>query len=46
MVGNYLNADSPDTIDEIGQAAEEGLNRIGTDAELCFAFLRHCGLLL
>ena len=36
----------PDTIDEVGQAAEEGLNRIGTDAELCFAFLRHCGLLL
>ncbi len=36
----------PDTIDEAAVVAEQGLNRIGSDAELCFAFLRHCGLSL
>jgi transposase len=36
----------PDTIDEAALAADEGLMRIGSDTELCFAFLRHCGLLL
>ncbi len=33
-----------DTIDEVADIAEEGLDRIGTDAALCFAFLRHSGL--
>jgi transposase len=33
-----------DTIDEVADVAEHGLDRIGTDAELCFAFLRHTGL--
>src|SRR5205823_1942140 len=32
------------TIDEVADTAEEGLDRIGTDAALCFAFLRHSGL--
>jgi len=35
-----------DTIDEVADVAEHGLDRIGTDAELCFAFLRHTGLCL
>ena len=35
-----------DTIDEVAAIAEDGLDRIGTDAELCFAFLRHAGLQL
>jgi transposase len=34
----------PDTIEEAAVHAEEGLDRIGSDAGLCFAFLRHCGL--
>jgi transposase len=33
-----------DTIDQVAGAAEDGLSRIGTDARLCFAFLRHSGL--
>jgi len=33
-----------DTIDEVATGAEEGLDRIGSDAALCFAFLRHSGL--
>jgi len=36
----------PDTIDEAAVHAEHGLDRIGTDTELCFAFLRHCDLKL
>ena len=32
------------TIGEVAEVAEDGLYRIGTDAELCFAFLRHAGL--
>ena len=36
----------PDTIDEAAVHAEAGLDRIGSDAELAFAFLRHCGLKL
>ena len=35
-----------DTIDEVAQVAEGGLDRIGTDANLCFAFLHHSGLRL
>jgi transposase len=35
-----------DTIDEVADIAEEGLDRIGGDAALCFAFLRHSGLRL
>jgi len=36
----------PDTIEEAAQVADDGLNRIGADAPLCFAFLRHTGLSL
>jgi len=35
-----------DTIADVAHVAENGLDRIGTDAQLCFAFLRHCGLRL
>jgi transposase len=35
-----------DTINEVADIAEDGLARIGSDATLCFAFLRHCGLRL
>lgn len=35
-----------DTIDEVADIAEDGLDRIGSDASLCFAFLRHAGLRL
>jgi transposase len=35
-----------DTTDEVADVAEHGLDRIGTDAELCFAFLRHSALRL
>jgi hypothetical protein len=33
-----------DTIDDAAGHAEAGLQRIGGDADLCFAFLRRCGL--
>jgi transposase len=36
----------PDTIDEAQAAAEAGLERVGTNYDLCFAFLAHCGLSL
>ena len=32
------------TIDHVATVAEGGLDRIGSDANLCFAFLRHSGL--
>jgi transposase len=35
-----------DTIDDVANIAEGGLDRIGTDADLCLAFLRHSGLRL
>jgi len=35
-----------DTIGEVADMAEGGLDRIGTDASLCFAFLGHSGLRL
>jgi transposase len=35
-----------DTIDGVADIAERGLDRIGSGAALCFAFLRHCGLRL
>ena len=34
------------TIDEVANVAEDGLDRIGSDAVLCFACLRHAGLKL
>jgi transposase len=35
-----------DTIGEVAKIAEDGLWRIGSEADLCFAFLRHAGLRL
>jgi transposase len=35
-----------DTIGEVADMAEDGLDRISSDAPLCFAFLRHTGLRL
>jgi transposase len=35
-----------DTIDKVASIAAGGLDRIGTDAQLCLAFLRHTGLRL
>ena len=35
-----------DTIGEVAEVAQDGLDRIGSDASLCFAFLRHTGLRL
>ena len=34
----------PESIGEAALTADAGLSRIGGDAQLCFAFLRHCGL--
>lgn len=36
----------PDTIDEARDAAEAGLKRVSSNAQLCFAFLGHTGLTL
>ena len=35
-----------DSIAEAAWWADEGLERVGGDAQLCFAFLKHCGLSL
>ena len=35
-----------DSIGEVAEIAEGGLDRISSDAPLCFAFLRHSGLRL
>ena len=35
-----------DTIGEVAEVAVDGLDRISSDAPLCFAFLRHTGLRL
>ena len=35
-----------DTIGEVAEVAEDGLDRISTNASLCIAFLRHTGLRL
>lgn len=36
----------PDTIGEAAAHADAGLERIGNNTELCFSFLRQCGLSL
>lgn len=36
----------PDTIEEAAVFADAGLDRIGEDGDLPFAFLKHCGLTL
>jgi hypothetical protein len=35
-----------DTINKVADIAEDGLDRIGSDATLCIAFLREAGLRL
>lgn len=35
-----------ENIEEAAGAAEAGMDRVGSDSELCFAFLRQCGLSL
>ena len=48
VFGNLKSAElanlCSDTIGDVAVIAEDGLNRIGSDVQLCFAFLRHCGL--
>ena len=48
--GNIKNTElanlCPDTIDQAHHAAEAGLERVGTDHDLCYAFLAHTGLSL
>ena len=46
LKGKELANLCPDTIDEAAHAADDGLCRIGSEAGLCLAFLRHCGLRL
>jgi len=44
LKGKELANLCPDTIDEAAVVADEGLSRIGAEADLCLAFLRHTGL--
>jgi transposase len=44
LKGTELANLCPDTIGEAAEIVDEGLCRIGSEARLCFAFLRHCGL--
>jgi transposase len=46
LKGQELANLCPDTIDEAAQLADEGLCRIGSETELCLAFLHHTGLKL
>jgi transposase len=46
LKGKELANLCPDTIDEAAVVADEGLSRIGSEADLCLAFLRHTGLKL
>ena len=44
LKGTELANLCPDTIDDAARHAQSGLQRIGADTDLCFAFLRRCGL--
>jgi transposase len=46
LKGTELANLCPDTIDEAADIVDQGFCRIGSEARLCFAFLRHCGLSL
>jgi hypothetical protein len=46
LKGQELANLCPDSLHEAAQAADDGLSRIGSDAQLCLAFLHHCGLRL
>jgi len=44
LKGQELANLCPDTIDEAAEQVDLGLCRIGSETELCLAFLRHAGL--
>jgi transposase len=44
LKGNELANLCPDTIDDAAAVADDGLCRIGSESQLCLAFLRHCRL--
>jgi putative transposase len=46
LKGQELANLCPDTIDQAAQIADQGLCRIGSETELCLAFLHHTGLKL
>jgi transposase len=46
LKGNELANLCPNTLEELEDAADEGLCRIGSETELCFSFLRHTPLKL
>ena len=46
LKGQELANLCPDTIDQAAQRADQGLCRIGSETELCLAFLHHTGLKL
>jgi transposase len=46
LKGTELANLCPDTISEAAEIVDQGLCRIGREARLSFAFLRHCGLRL
>ena len=46
LKGTELANLCPDTIGEAAEIVDQGLCRIGSEARLCFALLRHCGLRL
>ena len=46
LKGKELANLCPDTIDQAAQLADEGLCRIGSETQLCLAFLHHTGLKL
>lgn len=46
LKGKELANLCPDTIEEAAGLADEGLCRIGSETQLCLAFLRHTGLKL
>lgn len=46
LKGSELANLCPDTIEEAAVVADAGLSRIGSESELCWAFLRHTGLRL
>ena len=46
LKANELANLCPDTVDQVAGIAQDGLDRIGTDTQLCLAFLQHTGLRL
>jgi transposase len=44
LKGTELANLCPDTIEDAAETVDQGLCRIGSEADLCFAFIRHAGL--